>query len=271
MPSAARTRRFPWIRTLLVVLLSCLTTWVVACVQFNRAWYVLSRLRFDEMKFRYDQPTERTFAGAAATRPLVLPNSLELREDGSNFGARFDSHTLGVDTHTLEVSWPNDAGDQGFRRGRVAWSTAGIPLPSFDQATWGVSVVAGSPADVLMRDDPALSQTIAPSPQHGAIFDTSKTWPTFVWRKGRFDTGVPALYGQPLIILTRPLPLGFTLNSLIAAPLWIAILFGPGWMRRIIRSRRGQCTACGYDIEQLATCPECGTARVKTPPPSGVA
>ena len=68
-------------------------------------------------------------------------------------------------------------------------------------------------------------------------------------------------YTGDIKLLYRPIPLGFTLNSLIAAPLWIAVLFAPGWTRRFIRKRRGKCTACGYDITQLATCPECGTAR----------
>ncbi|MCA9310143.1 MAG: hypothetical protein KDA21_03000 [Phycisphaerales bacterium] len=66
--------------------------------------------------------------------------------------------------------------------------------------------------------------------------------------------------GLPLI----PLWSGFALDALIFG----ALLWG-GWgllsgTRRARRRRRGRCAWCGYDLGDLATCPECGRERPTT-------
>ncbi|MCC6677845.1 MAG: hypothetical protein IT436_11925 [Phycisphaerales bacterium] len=60
-----------------------------------------------------------------------------------------------------------------------------------------------------------------------------------------------------------PRPLGFTINTLLAAiPLYL--LLG-GWtdLRAAFRLRKGRCPRCGYDARGLAACPECG---LESPP-----
>lgn len=55
-------------------------------------------------------------------------------------------------------------------------------------------------------------------------------------------------------------PLGFAASTLF----WLAVLASPGIVfrtaRRVVRLRRGRCVGCGYDVKDLARCPECGQA-----------
>lgn len=63
-----------------------------------------------------------------------------------------------------------------------------------------------------------------------------------------------------------PRPLGFTINTLLAAmPLYL--LLG-GWtdLRSFVRMRKGRCPRCGYDARGLPACPECGLESPPTPP-----
>jgi hypothetical protein len=58
---------------------------------------------------------------------------------------------------------------------------------------------------------------------------------------------------------------GFIINTLVYAAIWFGVLFGPGFVKRTIRKKRGRCITCGYDLrghardaECATTCPECG-------------
>lgn len=59
-----------------------------------------------------------------------------------------------------------------------------------------------------------------------------------------------------------PIVLGFAGNTLFYA--WIAYVVWsfPSIIRRVIRTRRGQCLSCGYDLRGLKheRCPECGNS-----------
>ena len=77
---------------------------------------------------------------------------------------------------------------------------------------------------------------------------------------------------QGPMAVPRRLPLkpvwpGFAINTILyAAALWLVFCAGPGFVRRRIRRRRGQCLHCGYDLRgqpgaetgASAKCPECG-------------
>lgn len=57
--------------------------------------------------------------------------------------------------------------------------------------------------------------------------------------------------------------LGFVLNTIIYAVLLWLLTLGPFTARRMIRSKRGRCIKCGYDLRgdfELG-CPECGLGR----------
>jgi hypothetical protein len=65
-------------------------------------------------------------------------------------------------------------------------------------------------------------------------------------------------------IPARVLPLGFALNTLLAAGVLLGVTETIGLARRRLRSRKGLCPPCGYDRRGLhveAACPECGTER----------
>ncbi len=58
----------------------------------------------------------------------------------------------------------------------------------------------------------------------------------------------------------KPIWPGFVINTVFyAAILWL-LTFGPFAARRIIRSKRGRCIKCGYDLRgaEHEVCPECG-------------
>jgi hypothetical protein len=60
---------------------------------------------------------------------------------------------------------------------------------------------------------------------------------------------------------TRPIPLGWFLNTLIYSLAWLCLLMMLGAARRGRRHRRGQCVRCVYDRRGTpldAPCPECG-------------
>lgn len=70
----------------------------------------------------------------------------------------------------------------------------------------------------------------------------------------RTTAGYPS--AEFFVMPLRPLPLGFTANTLFYA----AILWSPGALKRWNRRRRGRCEKCGYDAAGAGLCPECGRA-----------
>ncbi len=53
---------------------------------------------------------------------------------------------------------------------------------------------------------------------------------------------------------------GLLLDSGLYATIWLALLFAPRPLRRMIRRTRGLCIKCGYDLRGTSkgVCPECG-------------
>jgi hypothetical protein len=68
------------------------------------------------------------------------------------------------------------------------------------------------------------------------------------------------------LLPTRMLPLGFALNTLLAAGVLLGVVEGVAFARRRVRRAKGRCVACGYDRGgfegDAAACPECGMSGV---------
>lgn len=67
-----------------------------------------------------------------------------------------------------------------------------------------------------------------------------------------------------------PLWPGLILNTLFYAGIWWALLAILRFIRRTLRTRRGLCPSCGYDMQGLSNtpCPECGHAATRPRTPS---
>lgn len=70
-----------------------------------------------------------------------------------------------------------------------------------------------------------------------------------------------SMYGPPAVTYH---PLGLILNPIIYALLAWLVLMGVRWMlltrRARKRERQGLCVSCGYAMDDLSVCPECGAA-----------
>ena len=82
-----------------------------------------------------------------------------------------------------------------------------------------------------------------------------------LWRSGIvLNDGSGNAY--PVVLPVRPMPIGFAANTLLlGGVVWLVgvVGVGPFALRRVHRRRGGRCEACGYDLDGLDTCPECGS------------
>ena len=63
----------------------------------------------------------------------------------------------------------------------------------------------------------------------------------------------------------RPIWPGFAIDTLVYGALWLGLLVGFGATKRALRTRRGHCPQCGYDLrgDLDAGCSECGWNRAE--------
>ena len=106
-----------------------------------------------------------------------------------------------------------------------------------------------------------------PAPESAAILRAG--WPMRSFQYSMFGKvsfkNPPITYSNALSIgwggwplPSAPLWPGFTINTIFyAAILWL-LCAAPGFVRRRIRARRGQCPACAYPIGTSDVCTECG-------------
>lgn len=86
------------------------------------------------------------------------------------------------------------------------------------------------------------------------------------WAIVRRWSGQLLLYSSSSrVIPLAPIWLGFTVDALFYGAAWgvlLALVVGPGALRRALRRRRGRCLRCAYDLRGIpeGACPECGAA-----------
>lgn len=89
-------------------------------------------------------------------------------------------------------------------------------------------------------------------------------WPLAVVeiRQMWWDWGDPALEGPEPDPRPQLVPTGLVFNPLIVGgSLWLVLCVLPmaaRVMRRGVRGRSGRCVWCGFEVEDLEVCPECG-------------
>lgn len=73
----------------------------------------------------------------------------------------------------------------------------------------------------------------------------------------------PPKFAQPLEDVDsfplQPVWPGFAVNAAFYGAVCFLLMATPGVVRRWRRRRRGACASCGYALEGLGTCPECGS------------
>ncbi|MCH8824765.1 MAG: hypothetical protein IH984_14800 [Planctomycetes bacterium] len=77
-----------------------------------------------------------------------------------------------------------------------------------------------------------------------------------------FEAGLP-FGGFWEWLLLRPIWPGFAINTIFYSTILWLFTLGPFTVRRMIRSKRGLCIKCGYDLRGTSEsgCPECGWGR----------
>ncbi|MEO1009263.1 MAG: hypothetical protein AAFX79_11915 [Planctomycetota bacterium] len=92
-------------------------------------------------------------------------------------------------------------------------------------------------------------------------------WPTFYTRghdvrglSGHVDEGLAELqiWGRAVRFPYLPIWSGLLANGLVYAVLLYALSRLPAPVRRLVRTCRGHCVGCGYDLGDASRCPECG-------------
>ena len=121
----------------------------------------------------------------------------------------------------------------------------------------------------LQRWSPPSFEGVAMTYQSdGLVYarESSSGWPFIAmtyWVSNRERVPKGGVFIGAEVMPLRILPLGFALNTLIAAALLRGIKEIVDLARRRRRARKGRCAECGYDRGGLANdaaCPECGDA-----------
>jgi hypothetical protein len=162
-------------------------------------------------------------------------------------------------------------------------STPGEPFDSNPTHPWPIREALPAIADPAQWPEQGAPPAI-PGVNYGITLTQLETigWP-FYCARGRIDTAPDQssttsrgliLTSSPLLdpfprarqaaLCYYPVPLGYALNTLFYAAAAIAVLLPLSILRRSLRTRKGRCPTCNYDLHatpEYLPCPECGTPR----------
>lgn len=195
-----------------------------------------------------------------ASRSFRLGNAAEESEAG--FGLRFAKtrlsfpaeegalgiEDLGCELYSVRAGWPAIALASWIAHD-VTWQNAWDARVQTLRKKW---VFSDGPPPAAAMQATIGPATIGPGDWKAGV-------PAPLW----LDSGRVALfspYAGPRILPLRPLPVGVAINTAFYGGLAWLVSGGAVLIRGYIRSRRGQCRACGYPIGVSAVCSECGKA-----------
>ncbi len=235
----------------------------VACVLLGTTTAILSGWLAWLLAAELDVTREPTSRAQLHRRPLA-ESSIGVQSE-AYFGATcvtiFPQRTFPTGVDAFEATFPLESIDPSDSIAEHRWSPpswADLPTAEDDRTsitTWAF----GWPSRCLTYSFDLWADRPTPHERMRArhLFDLS----------GMFNR--PRFYGLPL----RPAWGGFAINSACGTSAWAAVLFGlPALYRRAriaLRSRRGLCPACAYDLRATPAgnpCPECGRLSKHTTP-----
>lgn len=154
-------------------------------------------------------------------------------------------------------------GEIGWRERMVLnWAAGLVSDPTASDMRY--FTVTGWPAPALWSEFDFDRQVLIGSPRSGPYVTTSSGAVNVLRVVGHSDFARFSEVGYPCLALPfRPLWLGLGFNTALYAGLWAMLLLTSTVTQRVVRRRRGRCTACGYDLrgDYTAGCPECGWGR----------
>ena len=153
--------------------------------------------------------------------------------------------------------------------------SAGWPLLSMRKPTWWhVSVPGPPPAPLTYIEIAELVKSLPHGRYSDSVLSSFLRSPElqesteallFVMslRTGLENASAQAMSTPRRMLLTKPIWLGFVVNTLLyAVVLWLLIC-GPFVLRRRIRVKRGLCPKCAYPMGESGVCRECGGDAMK--------
>jgi hypothetical protein len=187
-------------------------------------------------------------AGAVVTWGVAWGCALWGLEPATSF-QRTSFQPGGFDTPWKALAPARSMGDTGWIHGSTRLRTRTIFVSGLDDADLpksegGTVDEFGWPARAMF----ALKML----DKNDQIARDTFVAPISILRPGPHCPGLP----------TQVLPLGFALNTLLAAGVLLGVVEGFAFARRRARVRNGRCPSCGYGRGGLAgdaaACPECG-------------
>jgi hypothetical protein len=173
---------------------------------------------------------------------------------------------------------PSNATEYQGERAASKAASVGIPIRRRDGFT---ELEIGDNSAVGLKVSYAnlnqfFDERYSPRVYNATVTDLRAGWPLLALQGAViFDNELPSLENlfplpprvQSLIdrpgrsLPLRILPLGFALNTLLAAGVLLTLVEGFAFARRRVRRAKGRCPSCGYDrggLAKDAACPECG-------------
>ncbi len=230
----------------LAPLIVCAVTLLLATVLFPTHWTTKATLPPSSMPPTYLAPIGPELTGVYIAVPAV-PTRGDPLLGGVNLGVDFVSYTYG---------------DSILNPAFQPWDPAVTPDPPSVELT---RFRFGWPRRIVSLDDISTGASVADPAvmaYHRRAYALAKEYRGL--NRPRWMPRFIPVYRIPVVVNWS----NFAVNTAAMTPVAFALLCIPPALRAIRRrrrARRGRCPACGYDLQTLTTCPECGPTDAVSP------